>query len=73
MAENKSNAYEGVPRVSGEIPGPKGKAIMELFDKYRSPSLTVHPPLVWEKANGAVVEDIDGISQRIFSGDVVLI
>ena len=68
MTEKKTE----VPRVSGEIPGPKGKAIIELFDKYRSPSLSVHPPLVWERANGAIVEDIDGNVYIDFSSGIAV-
>ena len=48
------------PHVSKEFPGPKGKAVLDLFNKYKSPSLSVHPPLVWARADGAVVEDVDG-------------
>lgn len=49
-----------IPNVSGTFPGPKAQAILTKFDKYKSPSLSQHPPLVWKKAENALVEDVDG-------------
>jgi 4-aminobutyrate aminotransferase / (S)-3-amino-2-methylpropionate transaminase / 5-aminovalerate transaminase len=60
MGRRNSAQHDEVPRIKTEIPGPKSKAVLELFNKYRPPSLSVHPPLVWEKATGATVEDLDG-------------
>ncbi len=48
-----------VPHVAQTIPGPRAKEIITKFEAYKTPSLSVHPPLVFKRANGAIVEDVD--------------
>jgi len=57
---NRLSSYSKIPHIRGDIPGPNSKAVLQLFNKYKSPGLSEHPPLVWERAEGAVVEDVDG-------------
>jgi 4-aminobutyrate aminotransferase/(S)-3-amino-2-methylpropionate transaminase len=54
------------------IPGPRGKEIMALFNRYKAPSVSEHPPVVWEKANGAVVEDVDGNTYIDFTSGIAI-
>ena len=47
-------------RVEGPIPGPKSKAMIELSKKYESHCLNLQAPLVWDRAEGVTVWDLDG-------------
>ena len=49
-----------VPRIVTELPGPKARAAIGVDQQYMSPSYTRAYPLVVERAQGAVVEDVDG-------------
>lgn len=49
-----------VPRIITELPGPKSRQYLELSRRYESRSLSEQVPAVWERAEGAVVEDVDG-------------
>ena len=48
------------PHIITELPGPKGRAIIERDDAVASPSLTRAYPLVADTGSGAVVTDVDG-------------
>jgi 4-aminobutyrate aminotransferase len=48
------------PHIITELPGPKGRAIIERDDAVASPSLTRAYPLVADTGAGAVVTDVDG-------------
>jgi 4-aminobutyrate aminotransferase len=49
-----------LPRLKTPLPGPKAKKVVELDDKYISPSYTRGYPLVARRGQGAMVEDVDG-------------
>jgi 4-aminobutyrate aminotransferase len=48
-----------LPRLSGELPGPKAKKVIEKDSNFTSPSYTRGYPLVAEEAKGAIVKDPD--------------
>ncbi len=48
------------PEIKGALPGPKGKAIIDLDAQYTSPSLIKEYPLVVERGEGPWVYDVDG-------------
>ena len=48
------------PHIITELPGPRGRAIIERDDAVASPSLTRAYPLVADTGSGAVVTDVDG-------------
>jgi 4-aminobutyrate aminotransferase len=48
------------PRVTGPLPGPRGRAIVERDARYTSPSYIKEYPLVIGGGAGAMVEDVDG-------------
>jgi len=48
------------PNVITQLPGPKGREYLEKNDRAVSPSLPHAYPLVIKKAQGCVVEDLDG-------------
>jgi len=49
-----------LPHVSGPLPGPRARAIVERDERTVSPSYTRCYPLVAAKGEGAIVEDVDG-------------
>ncbi len=49
-----------VPRVVTPLPGPEARRILELDQRYVSPSYTRDYPLVVRTGRGAMVEDVDG-------------
>jgi 4-aminobutyrate aminotransferase len=49
-----------VPALKTELPGPRARALLERDQRYVSPSYTRIYPLVVERGNGAVIEDVDG-------------
>jgi 4-aminobutyrate aminotransferase len=48
------------PELKTELPGPKAKKVIERDERFISKSYTRSYPMVAEKGEGAVVEDIDG-------------
>lgn len=48
------------PRIITELPGPKSKQYLELSKLYETRSLSEQVPVVLERAEGAIVEDVDG-------------
>ncbi len=50
----------GAPYIHTELPGPKGRALIERDASVASPSLTRAYPLVAESGSGMVVTDVDG-------------
>src|SRR3954454_18859977 len=49
-----------VPKIHTNLPGPKGRALLERDERYMSPSYTRIYPLVVARGSGAVIEDVDG-------------
>jgi 4-aminobutyrate aminotransferase len=53
--------YKGdVPQIVTPLPGPKASKLIELDERYTSPSYTRVYPLAVAKGEGAVIEDVDG-------------
>jgi 4-aminobutyrate aminotransferase len=49
-----------LPRILTSLPGPRARAIIERDRQALSPSYTRQYPLVVERGEGAIVEDVDG-------------
>src|SRR5262245_64942845 len=49
-----------VPWIQTPLPGPLARAFLERDQKYVSPSYTRVYPLVVERGEGCVIEDVDG-------------
>lgn len=47
-------------KVTGLLPGPKGKELIEKWHKYEADVVGYQAPVVWKKAQGCIVEDVDG-------------
>src|SRR6187200_618007 len=49
-----------LPDVRGPLPGPRAQAIIERDEKVTSPSYTRGYPLVADRGEGAIIQDVDG-------------
>jgi 4-aminobutyrate aminotransferase len=58
--QSKIQASAYAPRISGPLPGPKARAIVESDDHWISPSYTRSYPLVAKRGRGTRIEDVDG-------------
>ncbi len=57
------------PQIVTQLPGPKAAKLIELDERYTSPSYTRVYPLAVAKGEGAVIEDVDGTVSWISSRD----
>jgi 4-aminobutyrate aminotransferase/(S)-3-amino-2-methylpropionate transaminase len=72
MIEEASQSGDEMPRTVTDIPGPKSVALVDVLAKHESPGVTARrarageargvgaDPIVWDKAVGANVWDVDG-------------
>src|ERR1700742_5003774 len=58
--QRKTQTSPHAPRISGPLPGPKAKRIVEDDDRLISPSYTRSYPMVAKRGRGVRVEDVDG-------------
>ena len=49
-----------VPNIKTKLPGPKSLEYLEYSREYEPRSMSEQVPIVWKKAVGAEIEDIDG-------------
>jgi len=61
------------PRISGPLPGPKARAIIEADDRWISPSYTRSYPLVAKHGRGTRVEDVDGNEFLDFAAGIAVV
>ena len=62
-----------LPVLSGPIPGPRARAIIERDTRVVSPSYTRTYPLVAAKGEGAIVEDVDGNRFLDFNAGIAVV
>jgi len=55
-----------------ELPGPKGEEFLELSRRYEPRSMSEQAPVVWRRAEGVWVEDVDGNRYLDFSSGVLV-
>jgi len=53
-------AKKTIPHITGPLPGPKAKQLIEGDKRYMSPSYTRDYPLAVMRGKGATIEDVDG-------------
>jgi 4-aminobutyrate aminotransferase len=63
----------GLPKLIGPLPGPRARAIIERDARVVSPSYTRSYPLVAERGEGAIVEDVDGNRFLDFSAGIAVV
>ncbi len=64
---------EASPDIRGPLPGPLARAIMDRDEQVTSPSYTRCYPLVVERAEGAMVEDVDGNRFLDFNAGIAVV
>src|SRR5947208_10380377 len=62
-----------LPSLNGPLPCPRARAIMDRDARVISPSYTRGYPLVAEKGEGAIVEDVDGNRFLDFSAGIAVV
>src|SRR5215475_639662 len=62
-----------LPNLVTSLPGPKARAIVERDAAVLSPSYTRSYPLVAEKGEGAIVEDLDGNRFLDFNAGIAVV
>jgi hypothetical protein len=62
-----------LPQLKTPLPGPEARRIVELDARYISPSYTRSYPLVARRAQGAIVEDVDGNRFLDFSAGIAVV
>src|ERR1700722_18691258 len=60
MAKFLAEVHPDLPSIHGPVPGPRARAIIERDQKVLSPSYTRCYPLVVDRGEGAVIQDVDG-------------
>ncbi len=50
----------GYTKVSGPLPGPKSKQLIDEWHKFEADVTGYQAPIVWERAEGCIVTDVDG-------------
>jgi 4-aminobutyrate aminotransferase len=62
-----------LPKLIGPLPGPRARAIIERDAQVVSPSYTRSYPLVAERGEGAIVEDVDGNRFLDFNAGIAVV
>jgi 4-aminobutyrate aminotransferase len=63
----------GLPSLIGPLPGPHARAIIERDARVVSPSYTRSYPLVAERGEGAIIEDVDGNRFLDFNAGIAVV
>lgn len=61
-----------IPNIKTELPGPAARKFIEMSQKYEPHSMSDQVPAVWQRAEGAVVEDVDGNAFIDFTSGVLV-
>src|SRR5271157_1284961 len=62
-----------LPHLTGPLPGPRARAVMERDTRAVSPSYTRGYPLVVDSASGAMVQDVDGNRFLDFNAGIAVV
>lgn len=62
-----------LPHLTGPLPGPRAKALIERDTRVVSPSYTRSYPLVAARGEGAIVEDVDGNRFLDFNAGIAVV
>jgi 4-aminobutyrate aminotransferase len=61
-----------MPNIRTKLPGPKARAILRQSKAFEPNSMSDQAPLVWAKAHGCEIEDVDGNLFLDFSSGVLV-
>ena len=62
-----------LPEIKTALPGPKAKELLARDEKYISPSYTRSYPLVVQRGQGAILEDVDGNTFLDFTAGIAVV
>jgi 4-aminobutyrate aminotransferase len=68
----KPIAKSSLPEIKTALPGPKATELLARDEKYISPSYTRSYPLVVQRGQGAILEDVDGNTFLDFNAGVAV-
>jgi 4-aminobutyrate aminotransferase len=73
MGKTLEQVRPDLPSFSGPVPGPRARAVMERDARVVSTSYTRGYPLVAERGEGAIVEDVDGNRFLDFNAGIAVV
>ena len=73
MGKTIDQVRPDLPHLMTELPGPRARAVMARDERVVSPSYTRPYPLVCEKGEGAIVEDVDGNRFLDFNAGIAVV
>src|SRR3978361_730618 len=73
MGTTLAQVRRDLPVLAGPLPGPRARAIIERDARVVSPSYTRCYPLVAEKGEGAIIEDVDGNRFLDFNAGIAVV
>ena len=73
MSKTMEQVRADLPHLSGLVPGPRARAIIERDAAAVSPSYTRGYPLVAGRGEGAIVEDVDGNRFLDFNAGIAVV
>lgn len=60
------------PEIRTELPGPKAREYLEWSQRFEPRSMSEQVPLVWARARGCIIEDVDGNRFLDFTSGVLV-
>src|ERR1041384_2152252 len=73
MGKTMERIRMDLPSLTTPLPGPRARAIIERDERVLSPSYTRGYPLVVERGEGAIVEDVDGNRFLDFNAGIAVV
>jgi 4-aminobutyrate aminotransferase len=73
MSEAMEKIRQDLPHLCGSVPGPRAQTIIDRDAAVMSPSYTRCYPLVVEKGEGAIIEDVDGNRFLDFNAGIAVV
>jgi 4-aminobutyrate aminotransferase len=73
MGNTLEQVHPDLPYLSGPVPGPRARAVIERDRASVSPSYTRSYPLVARRGEGAIVEDVDGNRFLDFNAGIAVV
>ena len=73
MATTLEQVRTDLPNLKGPIPGPRARAVIERDARHVSPSYTRAYPLVADRGEGAMVQDVDGNRFLDFNAGIAVV
>ena len=73
MAKTLDQVRPDLPKLTGPVPGPRARAVVERDQQVVSPSYTRCYPLVAARGEGAMVEDVDGNRFLDFNAGIAVV